>query len=69
MHVNEGPPDVVILDAIDEFGIDLVVMGTIACSEISGALVGNTVERLLPHVFCLVLALKPDNFQCPIQPE
>ncbi len=64
VHVNEGPPDVVILDAIN-----LLVMGTIARSGIPGALIGNTVERLLPHVFCSVLSLKPDDFQCPIQPE
>ena len=49
--------------------IDLLVMDIIARSGISGALIGNTVERLLPHVFCSVLALKPDDFQCPIQPK
>lgn len=66
LHVKDGPADVVILDAIKEFEIDLLIMGTIARSGITGMLIGNTAERLLPHVSCSVLALKPDGWNCPI---
>lgn len=66
LHVLDGPADIVILDAIKEFEIDLLVMGTIARSGIAGMLIGNTAERLLPHVSCSVLALKPEDWKCPI---
>ncbi|MBT4866647.1 MAG: universal stress protein [Planctomycetaceae bacterium] len=66
LHVTDGPGDVVILDAIEELKIDLLIMGTIARSGIPGVLIGNTAERLLPHVSCSVLALKPDGWECPI---
>lgn len=69
LHITEGPGDVVILDAIEEFEIDLLVMGTIARAGIPGMLIGNTAERLLPHVSCSVLALKPEAWECPIDAE
>lgn len=67
VHVKGGPADLVILNAIDEFGIDLLVMGTIARTGIPGVLIGNTAERLLSQVSCSVLALKPDGWKCPIR--
>lgn len=68
-HVKDGPADMVILDAIDEFEIDLLVMGTVARSGIPGVLIGNTAERLLSQVSCSVLALKPDGWECPVKPD
>lgn len=65
-HVVDGPPDAAILQAIEEHGIDLLVMGTVARCGIPGLLVGNTAERILPEVNCSVLAIKPADFQCPI---
>jgi len=67
VHVKEGPADVVILDLIEELGIDLLMMGTVARSGISGLILGNTAERLLGHVSCSVLAVKPKDFECPIR--
>ncbi|MFQ5731698.1 MAG: universal stress protein [Planctomycetaceae bacterium] len=69
VHVTEGPPDVAILQAVDEYGIDLLVMGTVARSGIPGLLIGNTAERLMAHVPCSVLAVKPADFECPIAAE
>ena len=65
-HVVDGPPEAAILQAIKEYGIDLLVMGIVARQGIPGLLVGNTAERLLPEVSCSLLAIKPDDFQCPI---
>lgn len=45
---------------------DLIVMGTVARTGISGMLMGNTAEIILNRVDCSVLALKPDGFVCPI---
>ena len=69
VHVVEAPPDVAILEAIEENGIDLLVMGTVARSGIPGLLIGNTAERLLAQVPCSVLAVKPSDFECPIPAE
>ena len=46
--------------------IDLLVMATIARSGLSGFLMGNTAERLMPQLSCSVLAIKPDDFRSPV---
>jgi universal stress protein E len=46
--------------------IDLLVMATIARSGLSGFLMGNTAERLMPQLNCSVLAVKPADFRCPV---
>lgn len=66
VHIEEGPADAAILDAVDRFGIDLLVMGTVGRGGIPGFLVGNTAERVFPHVSCSVLAIKPRDFDCGI---
>lgn len=66
VHVVDGRPDVAILDAIQAYDIDLLVMGTVARGGVPGVLIGNTAERLLPELTCSVLAVKPDGFPCPI---
>lgn len=69
IEIVHGLPDVVIQNAIEEHGTDLLVMGTIARTGIPGLLVGNTAERLLPEVECSILAVKPDDFETPVKLE
>jgi nucleotide-binding universal stress UspA family protein len=45
---------------------DLVVMGTVARTGISGFLMGNTAETILNQIDCSVLAIKPPDFQTPV---
>ncbi len=45
---------------------DLVVMGTVARTRVSGFVIGNTAERALAGLRCSVLAIKPAGFICPI---
>lgn len=56
--------------AIPEFArkkdVDLVVMGTVARSGLTGMVIGNTAERILADLKCSVLALKPNRFESPI---
>jgi universal stress protein E len=66
VHVVEGEAETAILDAIEEYGIDLLIMGTAARSGITGLLIGNTAERILSQAPCSVLAIKPADFECPV---
>ena len=66
VKIAEGPADSCILSAIEELDIDLLVMATSGRGGIPGMLFGNTAERLLPELPCSILAIKPDDFQCPI---
>jgi universal stress protein E len=66
VQVIGGPPDVVIEEALAEYQADVLVMGTLARGGIPGLLVGNTAERLLPVINCSLIAVKPDDFFCPI---
>ncbi len=50
-----------------EKNVDLIVMGTVARSGAAGFVMGNTAERILDQIQCSVLALKPDDFVCPIK--
>lgn len=61
-----GEPDEVILKTLDDLSADVLVMATIGRSGIPGMVIGNTAERLLPHVRCSVLALKPAEFVTPL---
>ncbi|MCA9114096.1 MAG: universal stress protein [Planctomycetaceae bacterium] len=64
--VRRGPAEVEIVQVIEEYEIDLLVMGTIARSGIPGMFIGNTAERLLPDVRCSLLAIKPEGFVSPV---
>lgn len=68
-EVTAGQPALVIEEAIAEHAANLLVMGTVARGGIPGLLIGNTAERLLPVVNCSLLAVKPDDFVCPIAPN
>jgi len=66
VHVadSDGLPDHAIRQFIDDHQIDLLVLGSAARHGLSGLLVGNTSERLLPKVPCSVVVVKPADFQC-----
>ena len=69
IHLAEGAADGCILSAIEELDIDLLIMATSGRGGIPGMLFGNTAERLLPELPCSILAIKPDDFACPVSLE
>ena len=69
LHLADEAPDLAILDHIKRENIQLLVMGTVSRGGIVGMITGNTAERLLPHIPCSVLAVKPANFQSPVTLE
>lgn len=65
-HVLEGHPSRLILQVAAREGADLIVMGTVGRTGVSGLLIGNTAERVLHDVRCSVVAVKPDGFETPV---
>ena len=67
VHLIKGRAPETIQAFVQEQTVDLVVMGTVSRSGLSGMLIGNTAEQILDRIECSVLALKPDGFRSPIK--
>lgn len=66
-YVLSGNPNVEIKKQAKKLQSDLVVMGTVARTGVSGFLIGNTAELILENIECSVLALKPEGFVSPVK--
>ncbi len=67
LHVRCDSPSRAILDGVEALDPDLLVMGTVSRTGVSGLLVGNTAEKLLDRVACSLLAVKPEGFVSPVR--
>lgn len=65
-HIHKGSPIRKIPEHAKKRDIDLIVMGTVGRTGVSGYLIGNTAETILNNLECSVLALKPDGFISPV---
>ena len=61
LHVEEGPADVIIPRVADELHAAVTVMGTVARTGFSGALIGNTAEVVIDKLKSDILVLKPEE--------
>lgn len=61
LHIAEGPADVIIPYAAKTLKAAVTVIGTVARTGLSGALIGNTAEVVLDALESDVLVLKPDE--------
>ena len=66
IHLLKGYPHKEIPVFAKEIKADLVVMGTVARTGISGFFMGNTAETILNQLDCSVLAVKPQGFVTPV---
>lgn len=66
VHLVKGDTAETITRFVKENQVDLLVMGTVARSGLSNIFIGNTAEKILDHVQCSVLALKPYRFKSPV---
>lgn len=66
MHLVDGNPVDRIPELVLSENIDLLVMGTVCRTGITGFLIGNTAEVVLDQVNCSVLTLKPEGFVTPV---
>lgn len=65
-HLINGDPRKKIPAFAEEVKADLVVMGTVARTGLSGFFMGNTAETILNQLNCSVLAIKPPGFETPV---
>ncbi|MEO1191571.1 MAG: universal stress protein [Pseudomonadota bacterium] len=61
-----GPARKVLAEEAARLGADLLVMGTVARTGLTGVIIGNTAEDILNHVQCSVVAVKPEGFVSPL---
>ena len=65
-HLIKGRASKEIPALAKELAADLIVMGTVARTGISGFFIGNTAETILGQIDCSVLAIKPPGFRTPV---
>ncbi|MEH6824559.1 MAG: universal stress protein [Motiliproteus sp.] len=65
LHIDQGPPELLIPQVAEQIGARLLILGTVARSGLQGVLLGNTAEQILKQVKTDVLVLsassKPSN--------
>ena len=61
LHVEEGPADVIIPRIAKKLNAAVTVMGTVARTGFSGALIGNTAEVVIDKLESDILVLKPQE--------
>jgi universal stress protein E len=67
MHLPKGSAKTMIATSAAGLNADLVVMGTVARTGISGLIIGNTAEAILDQLMCSVFAVKPPGFTTPVK--
>lgn len=68
-HLIEGAAQTVIPQQARSLGTDLLIMGSVARTGMSGVFIGNTAEMVLEQVDCSVLVVKPAEFVSPVKLE
>jgi nucleotide-binding universal stress UspA family protein len=66
VHLLKGDAVQSIAGLASELSTDLIVMGTIGRTGVSGLLIGNTAEDVLQTTHASVLTVKPRKFVSPI---
>ncbi len=66
VHLLKGGAAQIIATNAKELNIDLIVMGTVGRTGVSGLLIGNTAEDVLQTTQASVLTVKPEKFVSPI---
>lgn len=67
LHHLRGRPEEQIIPFVEDEGIDILIMGTVARTGIPGFLLGNTAEDIFQHLPSSLIALKPEDFVCPVK--
>jgi universal stress protein E len=57
--VLEGRADIAIPNIANKIDAQLLILGTVGRTGLSGAFIGNTAEHILANMNCDILTLKP----------
>lgn len=68
-HVYEGQTEEIISEVEDELSAALVILGTTGRTGLSAIFIGNTAENTLDLLNSDILALKPDGYISPLDPN
>jgi nucleotide-binding universal stress UspA family protein len=66
VHLGKGMAGEVIPAFVEEHRPGVLVLGTVARTDIRGMIIGNTAERVLGTVENSILAVKPQGFVSPV---
>lgn len=69
VELIHGLPADALVTAAHRHAVDVVVIGTVGRRGVRAAVLGNTVERLLPRLRTHIVAVKSPEFVCPVRPE
>lgn len=69
LQLSWGAPWEEIQRTAKSVGANLIALGTVGRTGISGMLLGNTAEKVLDTCDCSILITKPDDFVSPIDPN
>lgn len=67
VHVEAGTATHVIPGLVDREHINVVVMGTVGRSGVSGLVMGNTAEQVIDRLTCSMVTVKPPGFVSPLE--
>jgi universal stress protein E len=65
--VREGVASTVIVSEANRRGSDLLVIGAVSRSLLARPVIGSTAERVIDHVDCDVLVVKPAGFKSHVK--
>lgn len=68
VHLHRGNPTEAVPAFAHDNRIDLLVMGSVNRTDVTGFFIGNTAEGIFNRINCSVLALKPRGFRSPVHP-
>ncbi len=68
VHVLWGTPWKILADRSRRWQADLVVLGALGRSGMSGWMLGNMAEKMLGRCDCSLLTVKPADFVSPVMP-
>ena len=66
LHLPRSSPHDAITDVVGNREIDLIVMGSVNRTGISGFFIGSAAEAVLSSVRCSMFTVKPEGFRTPV---
>ena len=66
VHLRSGNASLEIPAVAEELGAGVVVMGAVSRSGLKRLFIGSTAERVIDHLACDVLVIKPEGFKTPV---